>query len=112
MSDYKSPVNPTLVKHAKVRWFDGIGGPSDQVLSRRNEKGWDISDTICNDVQDLNLSEKGTMILRAGMVRLSSAMTSSVAAIFPMRMGGTIRYGVVAGGSLDISTPPRSGGLS
>jgi len=91
---FKRSANPQTVPNAKVRQFDGIGGPQTQVLRRSNDKGWDISNTVANDVKDLHLSERGSAFLRPGMRRLGSE-DYTIGWIGQMNIGGLLRYGII-----------------
>lgn len=89
---------------AKVRWFDGLYGPKTQVFKRYNNLGWDVSNTVANDVVDLDLNEeRGTAILRPGCTKLDyNGSTSSVNSIFQCTLGGNNVYGSVDGGTLNL----------
>ena len=106
---FKRSANPQTVPNAKVRQFDGIGGPQTQVLRRSNDKGWDISNTVANDVKDLHLSERGSAFLRPGMRRLGSE-DYTIGWIGQMNIGGLLRYGIIYNNSLEmIDMPSRLG---
>ena len=97
--------NPQRLPTTKVRMFDGIGGPRTQILKRFNGKGWDISNTVCNDIQDLHLAERGSAFLRPGMRRLGSE-DYTIGWIGQMNLGGLLRYGVIYNNSLTMVDMP------
>jgi hypothetical protein len=92
-----------------MRVFDGVAGPDDKVLRRTNDKGWDLSNTIANQVEDFMLGRKGVMRRRIGSRKiLDTGRTNTITAILPIRCGGALAYGVISGGALDVITMPRS----
>lgn len=104
MATFRPPGSPAKRKPAKVRVFDGIGGPPLQVLKRTNYRGWDISNSICNDVRDLDLSERGTAKLRPGMQKMATTgQTASIVNVFQSAVGGRRSYGVISGGTLTMT---------
>jgi len=110
MGDYARPKNPQSIPSTKIRVFDGIGGPRTQILKRFDKfRGWDISNTVANNVSDLHLGEKGSLFLRPGMRRLGSE-DYTIGWIGQMTIGGLLRYGVIYGGGLTmIDLPMRKG---
>ena len=106
MGSYARPKNPQTVPNTKIRDFEGIGGPRTQILKRYNYKGWDLSNTVSNDVTDLHLSEKGSALLRPGMRRLGSE-DYTIGWIGQINIGGLLKYGIIYNNSLtmvDMST--------
>ena len=106
MANFKRTQNPYAIPRSSVRQFEGIGGPQTQVLRRKNDRGWDISNTVANDVRDVHLGERGSMLLRAGMRRLDSA-NYSIGWLGQIRIGGLLRYGMIYNNSLEIVDIPR-----
>lgn len=99
------PKSRARVASSKIRIFDGVGGPENQVLRRWNEKGWDISNTIANVAEDVDLTEGGTLRQRPGRGRALSGSVSedSIESIFGINFTGIRHAGIVAGGSLSIA---------
>jgi len=105
---YRRPQNPVRIRPDKFRSFDGVGGPAIQVLQRFNERGWDISNTVCNEAADLNLHQSGSMILRDGSRKItSSGLGATVTNLFQVTVGNVLAYGVVVNGALSVITMPR-----
>lgn len=103
----KPPLNPNKGRVDRIRSFDGIGGPEKQVLKRTNARGNDISNTIANVVQDMELGERGSMWLRAGMRKIDeTGKNYDISSIFDLHIGGTLQYGLVYNGSIDLVTIP------
>lgn len=109
MGEYARPRNPQTVPSTKIRVFDGIGGPPTQILKRFNFKGWDLSNTVANDVTDLHLSEKGSALLRPGMRRLGSE-DYTIGWIGQITIGGLLRYGTIYNNSLTMIDMPMQMG--
>ncbi|TRZ53421.1 MAG: hypothetical protein D4S01_01430, partial [Dehalococcoidia bacterium] len=109
MGEYARPRNPQTVPSTKIRVFDGIGGPPTQILKRFNFKGWDLSNTVANDVRDLHLSEKGSALLRPGERRLSSE-DYTIGWIGQMTIGGLLRYGTICNNGLTMIDMPMQMG--
>ena len=109
MGEYARPRNPQTVPSTKIRVFDGIGGPPTQILKRFNFKGWDLSNTVANDVRDLHLSEKGSALLRPGERRLSSE-DYTIGWIGQMTIGGLLRYGTIYNNGLTMIDLPMQMG--
>ena len=102
---YKMPVK-TNTEPAKVRWFDGIYGPKTQVFKRYNNLGWDISNSVANDVVDCDLNvEAGSARLRPGMTKLDyNGSTTGFNSIFQCTLGGRNVYGTIGSdGALDLT---------
>ena len=109
MGDYARPKNPQSIPSTKVRVFDGIGGPVTQILKRFNSRGWDISSTVANEVSDLHLAEKGSLLLRPGMRRLGSE-DHTIGWLGQINIGGLLKYGVIYNNSLSVvDLPSRLG---
>jgi len=101
MSDFKRPGSPVKRSPYRLRNFDGIGGPRVQILKRTNQRGWDISASFCNDVEDFNITERGTLRIHDGMTKISTTgFNSSVTGIFQITIGGLFGYGVVYDGTV------------
>lgn len=66
MSDFKAPESPQKVRTSKIRFFDGISRDTDEVIRRFNDRGWDISNTIANLLQDFDINEYGSIKIRSG----------------------------------------------
>ena len=106
---HKGSMNPQKVPNAKVRQFDGIGGPRTQVLRRFNQQGWDISNTVCNDIADLHLGERGSALLRPGQRRLGSE-DYTIGWVGQINIGGILRYGLIYNNNLTmVDMPTRLG---
>jgi len=97
----RPPIKPAKSKRTKVMQFDGIGGPRNQVLRRFNDRGWDISSTIANDVFDLDMVEIGSMLRRPGMRRLNQ-YNADVDFIFQIGIGGRNGYLLGYDGTVDV----------
>ena len=109
---HKPPRNPAKMRISKVRSFDGIGGPKLQVLYRTNERGHNISNSIANEVYDLNGGQVGTLMCRPGARKIStSGKTASVTTIFQVRIGALVGYGVISNGTLEIIDLPQTSGI-
>lgn len=104
----KGPGNSQVLTPAKFRRFDGIGGPQTQLLKRVNERGNDISNTLANDIQDFELTERGTLRIRAGSRKvLTSGYDDTVYKIIDIGIGYIPRYGVHHGTQLDVIDRPQ-----
>jgi len=105
---FQSPTNPNKARVSRVRIFDGIGGPEVQVLKRTNERGNDISSTIANEVQDFDLGEKGSLILRPGMRKIDeTGKAYDITSIFELNIGGLLQYGLVYDGAVELIEIPE-----
>jgi len=103
MSDFKRPGSPIKRSPYRIRQFDGIGGPEVQVLRRFNRQGHNISSSVCNDIQDLLLNERGTMMLRDGSVKMQeTGFSASVTGIFQVTIGGELQWGFLNDGKLTL----------
>jgi len=103
----KPPLNPNKARVSKIRTFDGIGGAVTQVLKRTNERGNDISNSIANEVQDFDLGEKGSLILRDGKRKIDeTGKDYDITSIFDLNIGGLLQYGLVFNGNLDLIEIP------
>lgn len=99
------PKNPARISPSKVRWFDGLFGPADKVLRRWDEqRGYDISNSVANELADLDLTEAGTMRNKPGRAQAISGQqySDSVEGIFAMNFSGMRHVGVISGGSLTV----------
>ena len=106
---YARPKNPQSIPSTKIRMFDGIGGPRTQILKKFNYKGWDLSNTVANEIYDLHPAEKGSMLLRPGERRLGSE-DYTIGWIGQMHIGGILRYGIIYNNGLSmIDIPMRMG---
>lgn len=104
---YRRPQNPAVISNAKFRQFEGIGGPKIQILQRFNERGWDISNNMANEVVDLDLLESGSMYLRNGSRKINyTGETGTITNLFYITVGGVRAYGVVVGGALKVISMP------
>jgi len=113
MGDFKPPELPQKVSHSKVRQFDGISAGVDQVIRRTNERGWDISNSVANEVWDFRLGELGTMRLRPGSRKVNdTGRSASIDGIFFITMNALLAYGVIYNGSLDVITIPKEIGFN
>jgi hypothetical protein len=100
-----SPNNPAKISPSKVRWFDGLFGPPDKVLRRWDERrGYDISNSVSNEMEDFDLTEAGTMKLKPGRTQAISGdeFEDSIDTVFPINFTGIRHVGLVAGGSLRV----------
>ena len=105
---FKPPGNTVRLRVARFREFGGIGGPALQILQRRNDRGWDISNSVANEVYDLILSQPGTMQLREGCRKITNVGTAEdMNSLFFINIGRMKRYGVHHGGSVDVSEIPE-----
>jgi len=103
---FKPPEGPQKVSVAKIRLFDGVWEQDEKVLRRTNYKGWDVSNTIANEVEDVTCGERGSLILRPGMRKIDdTGKTETIEAIF--YAGMTEHYGIIYGGILDMIEVPR-----
>lgn len=108
MGEFRAPGNPVKKSISKVHFFEGIGGPEGDVLRRTNSRGWDISNTVANIVQDLNLVQQGAMRLRDGTRKIdSTGLTAHVTALFPFRLGQRRAFAFVTNGALSVVDMPR-----
>lgn len=105
---FKPPVSSNKVKRSKFRAFDGIGGPLTQVLKRFDpRRGYDISNTVFNNLEDFNLGKYGEMSLRNGKRKISDTGESAgVDSIIMVNLGSRKRYAVKVGDSLVIHDIP------
>jgi hypothetical protein len=80
-----------------------VGGPEDQILERRDRQGNDIGDTVCNDLQDFDLMEDGTLMMRDGCVKQQeTGFSSSIWNMFYITLGGRNAYGYQNAGGFDV----------
>ena len=105
---FKSPMSPNQTKSYKFRVFDGIGGPQTQILKRFDpRRGYDISNTVFNDLIDLNLGKYGEMALRDGKRKiLDEGQSDTVESLFMVNIAGRKRYAIKHGESLDVIDIP------
>ena len=104
----RRPGNAQVLKRSKFRRFDGIGGPETQMLKRRNERGNDISNTLANNIQDFELTERGSMRLRAGCRKITtSGYSDSIHKLIDIQIGYVPRFGVHHGTQLDVIDRPQ-----
>ena len=107
---YKTPGNPNKLHQSRFREFAGIGGPALQILKRTNSRGWDLSNTVQNDVRDADLQEDGTLYSRPGFRKFDSdGYSSTVRTIIHIGLSGWHSYGVIHNGILDAISIPFSG---
>lgn len=105
---FRSPGNPNKHRQSKVRVFEGIGGMLLRVLKRFNARGWDISNTVSNEIIDFDLGEQGSMDVRNGARKINdTGRTASIDTLFMMNLGGIKRYGLVSNGVLDVIDIPE-----
>jgi len=80
------------------------------MIKRTNARGNDISNSVSNETYDLNMGQRGSMILRAGCRKINeTGETSDIISMFAVNIGGLQRYAVKIGTSLsliDISEYP------
>jgi hypothetical protein len=104
----KSPSNPNKITPSKVRVCEGIGGVLERVLQRVDARGRDISNTVVNDLQDLDLTEWGSLVLRNGARKMKDSGESfDIRSIFPINLGRGTRYGYMFNGTLTIVDIPQ-----
>ena len=109
MGQFRPPGNASRMRVSKLRWFDGLGGPVTQVLHRLNQRGWDISNTVVNEVFDLDLGKRGEMKLRAGRIKINSTgKSNSIDGLIFITAAGELAYGVISGGTLSTTPIPRT----
>lgn len=105
---FRPPGNVVRLRVSKFRQFDGIGGPRYQILSRKNDRGWDISNSIVNELYDLNCGQPGTMRLRDGCRKIDYAgKGSTFDGVFAIGVGRRKRYGIKYGEVVDIVDIPE-----
>ena len=104
----RAPSNPNKITPSRVRVCDGIGGPRRRVLKRVDDRGRDISNTVVNELYDLNLTERGSMLLRNGCRKIKdTGEASDIDAIFSVNLGRDTRYGYIFNGSLTVVDIPQ-----
>lgn len=102
---FRKPKNSAKVTPKKIRVFDGIGGPKTQILERVNNRSQDISDTIANEIFDLELTQRGSMRLRYGSRKTVDAGNSDdVVSLFSADLGGRRHVGEIINGNLNVVT--------
>lgn len=97
--------NPARVRPRKVRWFDGLFGATRQVLRRWDpNRGYDISSSVANEVDDVDLSIAGTLTQKPGRAQAAAgeAFSSDIDSIFAMNFTGERRAGLIVGNDLRI----------
>lgn len=105
---FRPPGNPVKRQPARIRIFDGVSGPEDKVLRRTNDKGWELSATVANVVEDFHLGRKGTMRLRSGCRKINdTGKSTSIEAIFGISIVGVIAYAIIYNGTLEIIEMPQ-----
>ena len=106
----RPPGNAQVLSRSKFRRFDGIGGPVTQILKRTNERGNDISNTLSNNIEDMQLTERGSMKLRPGYRKITTTgYTDSIHTLLDIKIGYVPRFGVHHGTQLDIIDRPQWG---
>jgi len=107
MSNYRPPGNPVKLRPRKTSDFLGIGGERGRVLRKTNDRGWDLSSFLFNEIYDLDLGVAGVAQLRPGKRKIDDAgKTATIAAVILVNLGGQKRYGFVYGGVLDVVEIP------
>jgi len=107
MGNFRRPGQPIKLRPSKINDFKGIGGASDTVLKRTNERGWDVSNLFFNDIRDFDLPVAGTADVRWGNRKIdNTGKGATITAIFPVNLGGKRRYGIIYGGQLDVIDVP------
>lgn len=99
----KSTANPQVIAKFKVDRFDGVAGPEDRILIRKSEDGRIYSNSLANQIYDLDLKIKGRAELRPGCRKIYDVgYDDDVSGIFSISLNRKASYGVVIGGSLTI----------
>lgn len=107
MSDFRPPGNPVKIRPRKTADFAGIGGERGRVLHKKNERGWDVSNTFFNEIYDLDLGVVGLAQLRPGKRKINdTGKTATIGAVVLLNLGGKKRYGFVYDGVLDVTDIP------
>lgn len=105
---HKPPGNAQVLTPSKFRRFDGIGGPLAQLLERTDDRGRSISNSLANNIEDFDLTERGTLRLRAGFRKITeTGFTDSIHAMFAIQIGYIPRYGIHHGTQLDVVDRPQ-----
>jgi len=96
---------PVRTTPDRIRQFSGIGGPVTQVLILKGkDDGRDYSQSIANEVQDLFLGEKGSLLLRRGSAKVNTTgELKDITGIFQVTIAGVQQYGVIVGGAVSLS---------
>lgn len=77
------------------------------MLRKTNDRGWDLSSFLFNEIYDLDLGVAGVAQLRPGKRKIDDAgKTATIAAVILVNLGGQKRYGFVYGGVLDVVEIP------
>lgn len=106
---FSPPGNPVKRQPARIRQFDGVSGPDDKVLRRKNEKGWDLSGNVANEVYDFSLGRRGVMRLRLGSRKINdTGKNKTIEGILPIRIAGNLSYGIIYNEILEIISMPTS----
>jgi hypothetical protein len=104
----RTPSNPNKITPSRFRVCDGIGGELSRVLQRSDNRGRDISNTVVNELYDLDLVEVGSMLVRNGSRKMKdSGVSSSISSIFPVNLGRESQYGYIFNGSLTLVDIPE-----
>lgn len=102
------PGNINKRRPSKVQFFDGMWGDRNEVLFRSNARGWDISNTVANEVYDFDLSKSGVAALREGKRKIvNTGKSGSIDGLFFVNIAGALLYGRISGGILDLITIPQ-----
>lgn len=104
----RTPSNPNKITPSRFRVCDGIGGELSRVLMRSDARGRNISNTVVNELSDLDLTENGSLLVRNGSRKMKDTGESfDIESIFPVNLGRESQYGYIFNGSLTLVDIPE-----